>query len=370
VRVLVNLVVCHARFYRLARHVAELARREMAGGGGIPRTMKRLLNHTFEQAISLENLLLAWQEFAVEKRYKPDVARFSLKLFENIRALQADLRDGIYQHGGYYRFSICDPKPRVIHKATVRDRLLHHALYRVLYPFFEPGFSSDVYSSLKNKGAHAALYRFSHLYNRVSRNSTRTCWVLKCDIAKFFDSIDHAVLKRLLRVRIEDAKLLVLLDAVIASFSVTPGKGLPLGNLTSQLFCNIYLGHFDAFVKHAVRAKEYIRYADDFVVLSDRRAYLESLIPQFADFLQKELTLQLHPRKVSISTVASGVDFLGWVHFPHHRVLRTKTRSRLLRHAANSPMQATIQSYRGLLKHGHSKQIEQQLASVELFGRL
>lgn len=332
--------------------------------------MKRLLNHTFEQAISLENLLLAWQEFATEKRYKLDVAHFSLRLFENVQQLQKELEDASYQHGGYYRFRVCDPKSRVIHKATVRDRLLHHALYRVLYPFFEDTFCSDVFSSLKNRGAHAALSRFAHLYNRVSHNSTRTCWVLKCDIAKFFDTIDHEILKKLLEARVEDKKLRVLLSTVIDSFSVLPGKGLPLGNLTSQLFCNVYLSHFDNFVKHSVRAKTYIRYADDFVVMSDRRDFLETLIPKFADFLQKELRLSLHPRKVSISTVASGVDFLGWVHFPHHRVLRTKTKNRLLRHVAISPHTPTIASYRGLLKHGHARRIEQKLASIELFGRL
>ncbi|MFH0831099.1 MAG: reverse transcriptase/maturase family protein [Parcubacteria group bacterium] len=329
--------------------------------------MKRLHNHTFEQIIATENLLLAWQEFVVGKRYKSDVARFGLRLFDNIELLHQQLAQGLYRHGGYYRFTICDPKLRTIHKASVRDRLLHHAIYRVLYPFFDRTFCSDVFSSRVGKGTHAALQRFARLVGCVSNNSTRTCWVLKCDIKKFFGSIDHQIFKNVVVARIDDVNLVDLISSVIDSFNNGTNKGLPLGNLTSQLFCNVYMDSFDEYVKHQLKVPGYIRYADDFVVLSSSRQELLTLLPQISNFLSSNLKLRLHPQKVSIKTLASGVDFLGWVHFPHHRVLRTKTKQRILRRSMVNPAMQTIASYRGLLRHGHARKIEQELVAIQLF---
>jgi hypothetical protein len=143
---------------------------------------------------------------------------------------------------------------------------------------------------------------------------------------------------------------------VVRSFnSTSPGKGLPLGNLTSQLLVNIYMNEFDQFAKHHLKAKQYIRYADDFVILSHERAWLESLIPQIRDFLDVRLKLTLHPRKVSIATVDSGIDFLGWIHFPDHRVLRTSTERRAMRNCAGRETEdPVVRSYLGLLSHGNA----------------
>ena len=136
-------------------------------------------------------------------------------------------------------------------------------------------------------------------------------------------------------------------------------KGLPLGNLTSQLFVNIYMNEFDQFIKHRLKAEYYIRYADDFVILSANRGWLKSLIPRIKEFLLEKLKLELHPGKISIETLASGVDFLGWVHFPDHRVLRTTTKRRMLARLAVSPSPETIASYRGLLRHGNARKLTQ-----------
>ncbi|MCX6722785.1 MAG: RNA-directed DNA polymerase [Candidatus Staskawiczbacteria bacterium] len=178
--------------------------------------------------------------------------------------------------------------------------------------------------------------------------------MLKCDIKKFFASIDQKILINILEKYIKDKDTINLLKEIIFSFEP---NGLPLGNLTSQLFSNIYLNEFDQFIKHKLKAKYYVRYADDFVFLSDNKKYLENIIKPISDFLQKELKLTLHPDKVFIKTLSSGVDFLGWVNFADHRVLREKTKKRMLKRIKNNKSAETMNSYLGLLKHGNSYKI-------------
>ena len=322
--------------------------------------MKIQLTHTFEEIISLENLLKAWKEFVRGKRNKKDVQIFQMRLMDNILALHPDLVNHTYKHGGYQAFKINDPKPRDIHKAMVRDRLLHHAIYRILYPFFEKTFIADSFSCRLDKGTHKSINRFCKFSRIVGKNNTRTCWILKCDIRKFFANIDHAVLLEFLREYIPDKDILWLLGEVVNSFN-TKGKtdaGLPLGNLTSQLFVNVYMNKFDQFVKHKLKARYYIRYADDFVIFSESKDYLANCIPKISEFLQKELKLKLHPDKVFIKTLASGVDFLGWISFPDHRVLRTTTKRRMMKRIKNNPARETLDSYLGLLGHGNAGKLK------------
>ncbi len=315
-----------------------------------------------ESVASIENLLAAWNEFAVGKRKKPDVQEFSVSLMDNILSLRRDLLNRTYRHGSYYAFSINDPKPRNIHKASVRDRLLHHALHRLLYPFFNRTFIADSFSCRKGKGTHAALNRFREISHRTSHNHTRTCWALKCDVRKFFASVDQATLMGVVRGYIPDQGIQWLIaEAVSSFFSTALGKGLPLGNLTSQLLVNVYMNELDQYVKHRLKARYYIRYTDDFVVLSHDLAWLEGLVPQIHKFLDERLKLRLHPQKVSIATVASGVDFLGWVHFSNHRVLRTATKRRMLRRLRESPTKETINSYLGLFQHGNTRRLRTEV---------
>lgn len=317
---------------------------------------------TYEEIISIENLLSAWEEFVRDKRRKPDVQNFSLRLMENIIALHEDLRSNTYNHSRYKAFKISDPKPRQIHKASVRDRLLHHAIHRKLYPFFDKKFIADSYSCRLGKGTHKAMERFQRFFWKVSKNNTRTCWVLKCDIRKFFASVDQGVLIEILKSYSLNPQILWLLEKIIKSFnSGTPNKGLPLGNLTSQLLVNIYMNEFDQFVKHELKAKYYIRYADDFVFLSRDRDYLQKLIPKIQEFLDNRLKLQLHPDKVYIKTFASGVDFLGWVHFPDHKVLRTTTKRRMMKKLKESNEPEVLSSYLGLLSHGSTRKIKDSI---------
>ncbi len=284
---------------------------------------------------------------------------------DNILALYEDLINYRYCHGSYESFHITDPKPRHIHKASVRDRLLHHAIYRLLYPFFDRTFIADSFSCRVSKGTHKAGLRFRYLTSKVSKNNTRTCWVLKCDIRKFFASINHQTLLAILSEYIPDKNILKFLANIIGSFETRAGEpvGLPLGNLTSQLFANVYMNKFDHWVKHKLKAKWYIRYADDFAFLSPDRTWLESIIPQVQNFLQTQLKLSLHPDKLFIKTSASGVDFLGWVHFSNHRVLRTVTKKRMFAKIKEHPTEETVQSYLGLISHGNTFKLSQEVLS-------
>ncbi|TSC83231.1 MAG: Uncharacterized protein G01um101419_141 [Parcubacteria group bacterium Gr01-1014_19] len=317
--------------------------------------------HSFQEITSVESLLTAWRQFLPGKTNKKDVQTFESKFFANILAIFQELSSGTYKHGGYHRFNISDPKPRIIHKAGVRDRLLHHAIHLALYPYFAKRFIADSFSCQANKGTHKALDRFRAVNYRVSKNHTKTCWVLKCDIRKFFASIDHEILLKLLNEHIADKKVVWLLGNVIGSFSSAPGIGLPLGNLTSQLFANVYMNEFDQFVKHKLKVRNYARYADDFVFLSQEKGELEELIPKLREFLTQRLKLDLHPSKIFLKTIASGVDFLGWVHFPDHRVLRSATKRRMIRNMKDNTSESRRQSYLGMLRHGNTNKIKVEL---------
>lgn len=327
--------------------------------------MKRKLSHTYADSISLDNLCAAWEEFVRGKRRKRDVVIFSRDLMDNLAALHEELSAKIYQHGVYESFFVRDPKLRHIHKASVRDRVLHHALYRLLYPFFNATFIADSFSCQIGKGTHRALNRFREFAYVASYNHTRTCWVLKCDIRKFFACIDHAILLGMLAERIEDGDLLALLEKVIRSHSSTSTSvGLPLGNLTSQLLSNVYLNEFDQYVKHHLKAQWYVRYADDFLILSPDRDWLLESLPKIARFLKEELRLEIHPIKISLRTLASGVDFLGWLLFTDHRVVRPATRRRMVRRIIEHPTGETLQSYLGLLSHGNAHQSQKEIREI------
>lgn len=340
------------------------------GGGSVPLNVFYIMSGKndiplFEEIISFENLLRAFAEFARGKKQKRDVAEFAMHLSGNLVSLHRDLSEGTYRHGGYEYFRVNDPKPRDIHKASVRDRVVHHALYRALYPHFDKHFIHDSYSCRIGKGTHKALRRFEVLARKEGRNHTRTVWALKGDIKKCFASVDHAILKNIISKEVRCEKTRTLIDEVIDSFSSEMGKGIPLGNLTSQLFINMYLNALDQFMKREVKTGHYIRYADDFVVMSHDRARLVDMISCIADFLRENLKFKLHPQKVFIRTVAEGVDFLGWVHFPNHRVLRTSTKQRMFRALERGASKSSIMSYRGLLAHGNGYGLSQDVLKYD-----
>lgn len=200
----------------------------------------------------------------------------------------------------------------------------------------------------------------------ASWNYTKTLWVLKCDIRKFFASIDHLILIEIVNKYVKDHDVIRLLENIVGSFeSITKGKGLPLGNLTSQLFANVYMNEFDQYVKHILRQKYYIRYADDFIILHQNRDVLLEILPKINKFLLENLKLMLHPDKVFIKTVASSIDFLGWIHFPDHKVLRTSTKKRMFRKLEMFPEnKEMVQSYIGMISHGNTQKLKIHIGNI------
>ena len=286
---------------------------------------------------------------------------------ENILQLLEYLASEKYSHGEYESFFVHDPKRRHIHKAQVADRVIHHAIHRILEPIFDKTFIFDSYSSRKNKGTHKAMARLNDFAWKLSENNTKTVWILKCDIRKFFDSVDQEILFNILGRKITDERTLRLLGKIISSYNPETKRGIPLGNLTSQLFSNIYLNLLDQFVKRDLRVKHYIRYADDFVFLSRDKKQLEEIIPIIRKFLKETLALEMHEDKLSLSKFHKGLDYLGFVHFPHFSVVRTKTKRRMFKKLnrkfkdlksekiSSESFNQTKQSYLGILSHSQNK---------------
>lgn len=332
----------------------------------------------FEHIISLDNLFAAWDCFKKDKRNKKDVLRFEWNLEENIFQLHRDLQSKKYRHGPYSSFNINDPKPRNIHKASVRDRILHHAIFSVLNQVFEPTFIANSFSCRIGKGTHKGVNELGRIARSVSGNYRKPCFALKCDIRKFFATVDHNLLLAILRKQIADADAIELLKEIIGSFSsefstLFERKGLPIGNLTSQLFANVYLNEFDQFMKHELKVKCYVRYTDDFVIMSNSRAYLKNIILSITSFLHDRLKLELHPKKISIRPFNQGIDFLGYVILPHYRLLRSKTKQRTFRKLREriveynnglidlETLEQSVHSYLGVLSHASAYHLSQDL---------
>ncbi len=295
---------------------------------------------------------------------------FELYLEDNIFKLHEDLVSKKYKHSQYEDFYTYDPKRRHIHKATVGDRVLHQAVFRILSPIFEKHFIYDSYSSRKSKGTHYGVERAYIACRKVSKNWNRKTYVLKCDVRKFFDSIDHDILRTLIAKKVQCSETMELIDILFRSFEKSLGIGLPLGNVTSQLFSNIYLNELDQFAKHVLKAKYYFRYCDDFIIIHEDEEHLIDLVTKIKHFLRESLLLDLHPNKVEIQSVKQGIDFLGYVMLPHMIVLRTKTKKRIKKKIQTASQklkkgemppesfQSVLASYSGVLSHCRNRKLE------------
>ena len=289
--------------------------------------MHRVKN-LFEQVCSMRNLRLAAREALRGKRCRPPGAVFFMEMEKELPALHAELRDGTYRHGAYHYFWIHDPKDRLVAAAPFRDRVVHHAIVRVIEPVFEKRFIEDSYACRVGKGTHAAMRRALH-FARGHR------YALKCDVSKYFPSVDHAVLIGLLGRVIGDRRLLDLLGGILASHADAevrewePGgglfdystrrTGLPIGNLTSQFLANVHLNPLDHFVKHELCVRGYVRYMDDFLLFGDDRGELRGHGERIRAKLA-ELRLRMHPDKYRLMPTGGGVDFAGFVVFADGRI--------------------------------------------------
>lgn len=321
----------------------------------------------YSSLISPTNLFQAWEEFKKGKRGKKDVQVLERHLEDNIFDLHRRLKNKTYKHSPYKDFYVNDPKRRHIHKSNATDRVLHHLLYKYLYEIFDKKFIFDSYSCRKEKGTHKAVKRLETFSRVVSRNHTRECWALKLDIKKFFDSIDHNILKDLIHKNVKDRSVMELIDEVIDSFhsEAGKGKGIPLGNLTSQIFSNIYLNELDQFIKHKLKIKYYLRYADDFIILDANKRYLNTYLDSTKDFVQNNLKLELHPKKIIIRRLSWGIDFCGYIVLPHHTLPRTKTRRRIfMKVTKHHTSHQALQSYLGYFSHAKSNKTRQNLKNL------
>lgn len=339
----------------------------------------------YPKLITKENIFRGYKEFLIGKKKKKDVILYDSLKEDNLNKLEEKLVNKTYLPGKYTQFYVRDPKTRIIHKASVEDRVVHHIVSTFLEQLFEPTFIYHSYACRKNKGTHKGVIALQKMAIKESRNNTRACWVLKCDISKFFASINHKILIEILSRRIEDVNFLNLLEKIINSFysdktiDLNIKKGIPIGNLTSQLLSNVYLNKLDQFVKHKLKVKYYLRYADDFVFISSDRQYLLDLVIEIKEFLCNELDLELHPNKIVLRKFTSGVDFLGYIIFPKYILPRTKTKRRLLKkikrkvkqfkngEITKESLNQTIQSYYGFLIHANTYKFKMELQNLIWF---
>ena len=339
---------------------------------------------------SADNLYLAARRAARGKRAKPGVARFLYDLELEIPRLRRELSDGSYQPGPYRSFLVRDPKPRLISAAPFRDRVVHHALTQVLEPIFERRFSARSYACRVGFGAHRAL-------EEAARGFRSCAWVLKCDIRKYFASINHALLLEQLGRVIKCRETLALCARIIAhadpqeeELCYFPGdnlftpaarrRGLPLGNQTSQFFANVYLDPLDQFVQRELKPAGFVRYVDDFLVFARSKPEGRSLLTAIERKLEK-LRLRMHPGKSRVYRTADGVPFLGWRLFPTHRRLdrgnwiRFRRRARELQgaYAAGEmdwpEVQSRLMAWNAHASHGDTWRLRERLYDELVFRR-
>ncbi len=343
--------------------------------------MKRYKN-LYPQIYAFDNLLLAANNARKGKRYHSEVARFEFKREENLLKLEDELKTYIYQPGPYRSFYIDDPKRRMISAAPYRDRVVHHALMNITAPLFERTFIYDSYANREGKGTHAAILRYQHYARKFP-------YVLKCDIRKFFPSIDHHLLKEEIQWKIACPATLNLIKLVIDNsnqqephevyfpgdnlFSPsTRSRGLPIGNLTSQWWGNIYLNRFDHLIKETLSVPGYIRYVDDFVLFDRSKDLLLQHLQAIRQALVR-LRMCLHPHKTQIYSVQDGVPFLGFRVYPTHRLLlkpkvhryrrflRKQIQRRMADHLPPEALEAGLNSWLGHIRFAQSAGLEERI---------
>lgn len=352
--------------------------------------MKRI-GAIFDEIVSFENLFHAWRKARRGKRNRPDVASFALNLESELLALQRELDSGESCPGEYRQFTIYERKPRTISKAPFRDRVVHHALMNVIEPRIDRQFINDSYACRKGRGVHAAVDR----YQTWSRRYT---YCLKLDVARYFASIDHEILHQKIERRIKDARVLALIGKIIdtspreiANEPVWfPGddlftplerrRGLPIGNLTSQFFANLYLDDLDRFVKQELKHRAWLRYVDDLFLLDDDKSRLHECRMAITDCLGQD-RLRLRPGIGELSQTARGVDVLGYRVFPHKRRLRAENGYRYRRRLrelsnryANGDLdfidaRQSIMSWIGHARHADSEGLRRAVLSQVVFQR-
>lgn len=274
--------------------------------------------------------MLAFRKARKGKTKKWYVKRFEANLDDELLRLKHELETRTYSPKPLKRFVIRDPKTRVIHASAFRDRVVHHALCNIIEPVFDKTFIHDSYANRKGKGSLAALKRFDEFKRKVSSNGrlVRNAkdnnmvigYALKADIKHYFPSVDHGILMSAIERKVKDPNVLQLIRKVLDNNTSKTPKGMPIGNLTSQLFANIYLNDLDHFIKHELRAKFYLRYVDDFIILDISKDRLMRFRKKINGFLKERLNLELHKEKSQVYPLYKGIGLLGFRAFYHYRL--------------------------------------------------
>ncbi len=287
----------------------------------------------YSELCSYKNLELAFKKARKNKTFMPYVKRFEKDLKSNILQLKEELENFTYKPLKLKKFIIRDPKTRTIHSSKFRDRIVHHAIVNILEPIYEKIFIYDSFASRKDKGTHKAILRFDKFKRKVSKNgrliknhydnNSIQGYCFKADIRHYFDTVDHNTLINILKRKIKDENTLILIKIILNNFNQKiKNKGMPLGNLTSQFFANVYLNDLDYLIKHKLKIKYYIRYVDDFVILHPSKQKLKLYKIAINYFIKQKLKLELHPDKSKIFLLSKGVSLLGYRIFYYPKLLR------------------------------------------------
>jgi retron-type reverse transcriptase len=319
--------------------------------------------HLYEQICTKENICKAYHKARLGKRKKFYVRKFESNVDINIKRLHRELRDETWMPLPYKEFIAYEPKKRLIRAPQFRDRVIHHALIQTLQPIYDKILIYDTYASRKDKGTHAAVDRLTQFLRRDRNNA----FVFHGDVRKFFDNIDHETLIKILREKIADERVITLIRKILTNQGIS--VGVTLGNYTSQWFANIYLNELDYFAKHHLKVKHYIRYMDDFLLLSDSKSELHSWKHQIEKLLNGQLRLELHPIKRQIFPTHTGLDFLGYAIWNDHKKLRRRNVNRFISRlskfdrapAVTSFIEASLMSWKGYSIHGDAYGLTRQL---------
>jgi len=318
--------------------------------------MKRIGN-LYEKIISLDNLREADVAARKGKRKSYGVKLHDLNCDDNIFALHEKLKSNTFKTSDYHIFKIYEPKEREIYRLPYYpDRIVHHAIMNVLEPIWISVFTQDTYSCIKGKGIHAAVRKLKKDLKDIE--GTKYC--LKLDVRKFYPTIDHVILKQIIRKKIKDKHLLDLLDEIIDS-----APGVPIGNYLSQYFANLYLAYFDHYMKEDVGAEYYYRYADDIVVLSGNKEDLRAIFDKIKGYLSSQLKLEIKKNYQIFPTNTRGIDFLGYRFFHTHILLRKRIKQRFARAVSKNKhnIKQTHAAYWGWAKHCNSKNLIKKLTA-------
>lgn len=318
--------------------------------------MKRIGN-LYSQIISIENLNEADQKAQKGKSNQYGVKLHNSKRKENIIKLHSLLKENAYQTSTYDVFKVYEPKEREVYRLPFYpDRIVHHAIMNVLEPIFVSTFTADTYSCIKGRGIHLLMNKLKIALKDVDN----TTYCLKLDIKKYYPSVDHEVLKQLLRRKFKDVELLALLDEIIDS-----AEGLPIGNYLSQYLANFYLTYFDHWLKEELKIKYYFRYADDIVILHHDKQYLHGILCEIKSYLNINLKLTVKNNYQVFPVQSRGIDFIGYVFYHTHVLLRKRIKQNFARKLKNKDNATSIPSYMGWLKHCNSNHLIKKLLPNE-----